>query len=288
MLLTGENSFGLSTDATFTINVSAPAIVVVPEGENVTVEPDVPTGTPDVALTFDSVETGGATTVTVAVIDPETTPELAPTPPGNFEIVLTDGGVPLYYDISVTGPISGPTTICFSYAGVDFGGQTPRLFHYVDTTWIDITTSVDTTTQTLCGETTTFSPFGIFKSTTKFVSKSGFYAPVSPIPDYVNTVKAGSTIPLKFNVTLDGVEKTTTTGLSFSVAAVAASVCSISPQDQVDYVTAGDTSLRYDESAKVFIQNWKLPKAAGCVVARITYKDAEQEVLLLSATFSLK
>jgi len=40
--------------------------------------------------------------------------------------------------------------------------------------------------------------------------------------------------------------------------------------------------------AKQFIQNWKLPRNAGCVIARITYKDADQEVTLLSAKFSLK
>jgi hypothetical protein len=252
----------------------------------VTVEPDVPAGTPDVSLTFDTVSSGGETTV--AVIDPETTPELAPEPPGNFEVVLTDGGVPLYYDITTTATIIGPTTICFSYAGVDFGGQTPRLFHYVNGAWVDITTSVDTVAQTLCGATSSFSPFAIFKSTAAFVTAKGFYAPVSPVADYVNTAKAGSTIPLKFNVTVNGAQKTTTTGLLFSVAQVASSVCSTAPQDQVDYVTIGDTNLRYDTIEQKFIQNWKLPKSAGCVLARITYKDADQEVLLLSAKFSLK
>jgi hypothetical protein len=53
-------------------------------------------------------------------------------------------------------------------------------------------------------------------------------------------------------------------------------------------VTATATNLRYDTNEKQFIQNWKLPKAAGCIIARITYKDAEQEVVLVSATFSLK
>ncbi len=286
VLITAENSLNLSANAPLTINVNAPAIVVVPPGNDVTVAPDVPPGTPDVTLTFDNVTGAGQTTV--AVIDPQTTPELAPDPPGNFEIVLSDGGVPLYYDISTTATITGPTEICFSYAGVDFGGQTPRLFHYVNGGWIDITSSVNASTQTLCGTTTSFSPFAIFKSTAAYAAATGFYAPVSPIAGYVNTAKAGSTIPLKFNVTLNGQEKTTTTGLIFSVAAASASVCSTSPQDQVDYVTIGDTNLRYDTLEKKFIQNWKLPKTAGCVIARITYKDADQEVLLLTAKFSLK
>lgn len=287
VLLTAGNSFGGSTDAVLTIAVSAPAIVFVPPGNDVTVEPEVPAGTPEVTLTFDNVGLGGGET-TVAVIDPETTPDLAPEPPGNFEIVLTDGGVPLYYDISTTAPITGPITICFSYAGVDFGGQTPRLFHYENGMWVDITTSVNEATQTLCGETTSFSPFAIFKSTAAYVSATGFYAPISPLAGFVNSAKAGSTIPLKFNATVNGAEKTDTTGLFFSITQVAASVCSFSPQDQVDYVTIGDTNLRYDAQAKQFIQNWKLPRTAGCVIARITYKDADQEVLLLTAKFSLE
>jgi hypothetical protein len=286
VLLTAENTFGDTAHTTLTIDVDAPAVVVVPPGDDVTVEPEVPAGTPEVTLTFDNVSGGGETTV--AVIDPETTPELAPEPPGNFEIVLTDGGVPLYYDIQTTAAVTGPTTICFSYAGVDFGGQTPRLFHYEGGAWVDITTSVDDATQTLCGETTSFSPFAIFKSTAEYVSATGFYAPVSPLAGFVNSVKAGSTVPLKFNVTVNGAAKTDTGNLFFSTSQVASSTCSASPQDPVDYVTATATNLRYDTNEKQFIQNWKLPKAAGCIIARITYKDAEQEVALVSATFSLK
>jgi hypothetical protein len=291
--LTASNSLAQTTNATLTITVGAPAVVTMPPGggDDVMVEPEVPAGTPPVSLTFDNVAPGGGET-TVAVIDPETTPELAPEPPGNFQIVLTDGGVPLYYDIHTTAAITGPTTICFSYAGIDFGGQTPRVFHYETVnnigTWVDITTSVDTVTQTLCGTTTSFSPFAIFKSTASFVSGKGFYAPVSPLAGFVNIAKAGSTIPLKFNVTINGVQKTDTANLLFSTSPLATSECTSSPQDPVDFVAAGETNLRYDAQAKQFIQNWKLPKTAGCVRARVTYKDDLQEVVLVNATFMLK
>ena len=125
VLLTAQNSFGLSTNTTFTITVNAPAIVVVPEGENVTVEPDVPEGTPDVALTFDSVETGGGDHG-----DRRGDRSRDDTRAGSCATrKLRDRAdrrrrAALLRDL-VTDPLSGTTTICFSYAGVDFGGQTP-------------------------------------------------------------------------------------------------------------------------------------------------------------------
>jgi len=289
VLLTAENSFGAITNAALTINITAPAVVVMPPdgGNEVVVEPEVPPGTPDVTLTFDTVAPGGGET-TVAVIDPETTPELAPEPPANFQVVLSDGGVPLYYDIHTTADFGGnPVSICFNYAGVDFGGQTPRLFHYVNGEWVDITTSVDTVTQTLCGETTSFSTFAIFSSTTPFRTATGFYAPVSPIVDFVNSAKAGSTVPLKFDVYLNGVEKTDTTGITFTVTS---SQCTASAEDPVDFVSSGNTSLRYEDGQ--FVQNWKTPREPGCYTVRVLLDEdgpaGEPAVVLLTTKFSLK
>jgi hypothetical protein len=142
---------------------------------------------------------------------------------------------------------------------------------------VNITTIYDEVTGRLCGSTTSFSPFAIFKSAVPFVSATGFYAPVSPVAGFVNTVKAGSTVPLKFNVTVNGVQKTDTSYLFFSTTQLAASVCSAAPQDQVDFVTVGETNLRYDTTEHRFIQNWKLPKTTGCVIGRITYvKEANR------------
>lgn len=263
------NTFG--NPRTAPLNVTIASAVVTSTGTGVPVTPDVPPDTPPVTMTFDTVTTGGTTTV--AVLDSTT----APPPPSGFQL----GDTPLIYEIQTTATFAGPVTICFSYAGVDFGGQTPRLFHYVNGAWVDITSSVDSVTQTLCGTTTSFSPFGLFTSPTPFVKGTGFYSPVSPLAGFVNTSKAGSTVPLKFNVYVNGVEKTDTDGLQFAFKTVS---CTLAPEDPVDYATQENSGLRYDTTGQQFILNWKTPKSPGCYVARVTNADG----LLLSATFKLK
>jgi hypothetical protein len=95
-------------------------------------------------------------------------------------------------------------------------------------------------------------------------------------------VKGGSTVPLKFNVTIDGIEKKTTDGLIFTVQTIACD--SSAPLDPVDFTVAGETTLRYDAAAGQFIQNWKVPKTPGCYLVRMTTEDA----LALTARFKVR
>lgn len=128
--------------------------------------------------------------------------------------------------------------------------------------------------------TTSLSPFAIFVSP---VTRTGFYQPVNSTPGYVNTVKGGSTVPLKFNVHVDGVETTDTSGLQLSVASVGCT--SGGSEVAVNVTTRGNTSLRYDADAGTFVQNWKTPAGAGCYVARMT---TAADGLSLSALFKVK
>ena len=200
----------------------------------------------------------------------------SPAPPPGFSL----GDPPLYYELDTTATFTGPVTVCFSYAGISFGTGSPRLFHYEGGAWVDITTSVDAVASTLCGSATSFSPFAIFVSP---VARTGFYAPVSDVPGFVNTVKGGSTVPLTFNVYVNGVEKTDTAGLVFSVFAVSCSAGA--GEDPVDFTTTGNTSLRYDTSEGHFVQNWKTPKSTGCYLVRMT---TTQDNVSLTALFKLK
>lgn len=273
--VTATNRFGDTGSGSF--NLAVASVTAVGGGIAVPVAPVVPAATPPLQMTFDSVQAGGA--ATVSIVNPQTAPAL----PANFQIAVTGGGTPLYYDISTTATFNGAVTLCFSYAGVNLGGGTPRLLHYDQTAgaWVDVTTSVDSTTQTLCGTTTSFSPFAIATSPTPFVTVAGFHSPVSPLAGFVNAAKAGSTVPLKFEVFVNGVEKTETSGLTFAVTPVA---CTVSPEDPVDYVTQDSTNLRYDTEQGQFILNWKTPKTAGCFTARVS--DANGP--LVSAAFKLK
>lgn len=136
-------------------------------------------------------------------------------------------------------------------------------------------------TQTICGATTTLSPFAILVSN---VVRTGFYAPVNPIAGVLNSVKSGSTVPLKFNVSVNGVEQTTTAGLEMTVQMV--SCDSNAPEDTVEQAAVtGGTSLRYDAGAGHFIQNWKVPKGPGCYMVRLT---TTQDGLALTARFKVR
>ncbi len=249
--------------------IVAPPVAATPVGGAVVVAP-----TASLSLTFDTVTAAGDTTV--EVIDPQADPD-APEPPAGFSL----GDPPIYYEIDTTAVFNGPVTVCFNYAGIDFGLSTPRLFHYESGAWVDITTDVDPGTSTICGVTTSFSPFAIFVSP---VTRTGFYQPVDSTPGIVNTVKGGSTVPLKFNVYVDGVEKTDTGGLSFGVWSVGCPG-SATGESPVGTTTTGNTSLRYDSDAGMFVQNWRTPTGAGCYVARIT---TAADGLSLSALFKMK
>ena len=256
----------------FTLNSVAVAAAPTAIGTNVVVAPISPAGTTPVTIQFDTVSGAGSTTV--QVIDPAASG--SPAPPAGFTL----GDPPLYYEIETTASFSGPVSVCFNYGGISFGAGTPRLFHFEAGAWTDITTSVDPVTSTICGTATSFSPFAIFVSP---VIRTGFYAPVSQVAGFVNTAKGGSTVPLKFNVYVDGVEKTDTTGLSFSVWSVSCSASAT--EDPVDFTTTGGTSLRYDTAGGYFIQNWKTPKAPGCYVVRMT---TAADGLSISALFKIK
>jgi len=255
------SAFGGDDTGTFVLTRILIVKVATPAGTGVVVAPTDPSGNQSISLTFATVTAGGDTTV--QTVDPTKT-ESAVTPPAGFSL----GDPPVYYEISTTAAFTGPVNVCFNYGGIIFPSGTPRLYHYDNGEWMDITTSVDPATTTICGTTMSFSPFAIFVSP---IERTGFYSPVSSVPGFMNTVKGGSTVPLKFNVYVNGVEKTDVAGLQFSVASVS---CTPAEEDPVDAVTTGNTSLRYDAKAGHFIQNWKTPKGAGaCLVVRITTLD---------------
>jgi hypothetical protein len=89
-----------------------------------------------------------------------------------------------------------------------------------------------------------------------------------------NTVKGGSTVPLKFNVYAGTTEliDVVTTIKSFAVVKVQ---CDLSGSEAaVEFVTTGGTSLRYDTTAHQFIQNWQTPKGAIlCYKVTMTTQD---------------
>lgn len=119
--------------------------------------------------------------------------------------------------------------------------------------------------------------------TVRKLQLNGFFAPVDLSGTY-NTVKNGSTVPLKFTVFDQGVKQTGTDVVKgFTVTPVN---CTTGAEDAIEELaTTGGTSLRYDATAGQFIQNWKTPTMAGkCYTVTMTTVDDST----IAAKFKLK
>jgi hypothetical protein len=114
---------------------------------------------------------------------------------------------------------------------------------------------------------------------------TGFHKPVDM--GLVNTVKGGSTVPLKFEVFAGSLELTSTSfiGAIFKTRQVSCNEFGNVLYDDVEITTTGGTSFRYDVESGQFIQNWQTPKKPGtCWVTTMTTADGS----FLAASFKLK
>lgn len=146
------------TASNFGTSEFSPCIVYTntPIGSNVAVTPvDGATGGTPVDLTFDNITTAGNTSLTIT--------DTGPPPPGSY----TFGDDPTFYDLTTTATYTGSIEVCLAYdEGAISGSEADlALLHYDDTLippdWVDITASVDTVANVLCGTTTSLSPFAI-------------------------------------------------------------------------------------------------------------------------------
>ena len=118
----------------------------------------------------------------------------------------------------------------------------------------------------------------------------GFYSPVD-MNDALNIVKAGSTVPLKFEIFAGSTEFTTTDKIaSFKVGKVPCGALDTTLTDDIELYSTGQTVLRYDSTGGQFIQNWQVPKtsatapAGSCYAATMTTLDGSS----LTAYFKTK
>lgn len=122
-----------------------PDVSDTPTGMGVVVEPE--TG---VMLTFSNVQQAGITTVTTSGTNPEPDP--------TFEFL----GV--FYEIETNATFAGQVEVCLDYddTGLSIDQENSlQLLHFDGTSWVDITTFVDTTSNVICGETSSFSLFAV-------------------------------------------------------------------------------------------------------------------------------
>lgn len=115
---------------------------------------------------------------------------------------------------------------------------------------------------------------------------NGFYQPVDmPGADIIwNTVKGGSTVPLKFQIFAGPTELTDIADVQ-SLIQKTVRCDATDPTDPIETTATGGTSLRYDTTADQFVYNWKTPKTPGtCLMVTMTTLDSST----LSAYFKLK
>ena len=92
-------------------------------------------------------------------------------------------------------------------------------------------------------------------------TNKGFFSPVDSGTTQ-NTVKNGSTVPLKFRVFKDTQQLTSTSVVS-GLKPTLTDCNSGAPIDNIEELATGGTSLRYDATGGQFIFNWQTPKKPG-------------------------
>jgi hypothetical protein len=98
-----------------------------------------------------------------------------------------------------------------------------------------------------------------------------------------NTVKNGSTVPLKFEVVADRTDLTNTSLVAMSATQITCATGT--PTDEIEVLATGGTSLRYDTASGHFVYNWQTPKQAGSCYA-VTARIDDGSVV--TAVFKLK
>lgn len=121
-----------------------------PTGTNVIVS-----ASSNTVVTFAQVTSSGETTATSTSTAPEV--------PSGFKL----GDPPTYYDISTTATFSSSVTICINYNDAGMINEAGlKLLHYQDGAWTDVTTSLSTFFNLICGRTTSLSPFALAEKVT--------------------------------------------------------------------------------------------------------------------------
>src|SRR5207249_4483938 len=163
-----------------------PPGVTTPTGSNVNVDEGAAGSASDVTVNFGSVTQAGSTSV--SVIDPNWAGQL---PPG-FQIA----GANLAFEVYTTSVYTSPVNVCFtlsSLSDVDFAAA--RVLHNNGSGLVDVTSSKDATTKTICASVPSLSPFVIAKPP----YKATIQQPINPDGSSVFSVKRG-VAPIRFTL----------------------------------------------------------------------------------------
>lgn len=120
--------------------------------------------------------------------------------------------------------------------------------------------------------------------TVKPYTFNGFYQPVN-MGGTLNTVKGGSTVPLKFELFKGATELTSTSYINQPLQTQKVNCTTGTTEDTIELLATGDTSLRYDSTGGQYIYNWKTPTGAdSCYKVTVSATDGSS----ITAYFKLK
>jgi hypothetical protein len=223
----------------------------------------------------------GMTTVTCSATDAHSN-----TASGSFTVKVQDTTAPVVTapaNVTVVATGALTTVALGSATATDAVGVVPPITNNAPAAGFPVgTTTITWTAKDAAGNA------GTATSTVTILpwTLSGFYSPID-MNGVTNTVKGGSTVPMKFEVFAGATELMSTSAIS-SIKTQQINCGSLaSVEDPIDALAlaTGGTSLRYDSTAGQFIYNWQTPKSAGtCFVVTMTTLDGSH----ISANFKLK
>jgi len=195
---------------------------------------DLATGSIPVTLSFSGITQPGVTGLT--------TSSTGPNPPSGFQL----GNPATFYNLTTTAVFSS-VEACINNSGITASSQ---LFHFQAGAWLNVTTSVDTTTHIICGHVTSFSPFAVFDP----ALVAAIQSPVAADGSSVFNANRG-VVPVKFALTLSG---TTTCQLpAATISVFRKSGNTEVPINQTDFILPSDTgtNFRIDTASCQYLYN---------------------------------
>jgi uncharacterized delta-60 repeat protein len=151
-LLSGPYSKTTDNNSPSFFRLVLPPGVATPTGSNITTNEGSVGSASDITVNFGSVSQAGTTSV--SVIDPNWAGQL---PPG-FQIT----GASLAFEVYTTSSYNSPVTVCFTLPSLDAATfADARILHNSGSGLVDVTSSKDSGTQTICATVSSLSPFVI-------------------------------------------------------------------------------------------------------------------------------
>ena len=256
-----------STGFTWTFGHNPGATDPEPSGEPVTVGlPDLFGGGSYATITFPGVTGSGQTS-----FNSEFEPAVPPVPP-NFGL----GDPAEYFDVSTTATFDPPAEVCILYQEWAYADEIQiRLLHLEDDEWVDVTTSLDTDADLVCGSVMSFSPFVIATGSGDVnYTFTGFTGDVAN-PPAVNRVNAGDKVRLRFSLGGDYGFDVFADGFPSSVRVPCAGE---KPFKKAQEASPTNGVLHYNDGRDRYRYAWKTREAWAGTCRQVTLAFADGDV----------